>query len=201
MMTLTMGGLFVLKFQSESKRTEYAMQLSRLIDQTTFDGSMGWNARQQNYYDALAILAEAEEKKVDVEKLISLATEQIEVAPVYRAVLADCLMKNYKIAQEFQLLTAENFDRLKLGEGMKIGGGGYVGEMAVMSNLVPHTYSPELEMRFANLLIKPESVLRRYPDAVAEDAIILMSACRSAEMMTETSYARAMRAMQRSGRS
>ena len=82
---------------------------------------------------------------------------------------------------------------------MRIGAGGYVGESAVLDNVVPHRYSPELEMRFANLLIKPEVVWRSFPDKIGEEAMQIMSACRSASIMTETSYARALNAVRGGG--
>jgi hypothetical protein len=82
---------------------------------------------------------------------------------------------------------------------MKIGTGGYAGEYVVLDNTVPNRYSPELEMRFANLLLKPESVWRTFPDRMGEEALQIMSACRGASLMTETSYARALKALQSGG--
>ena len=40
--------------------------------------------------------------------------------------------------------------RLDLGGSLQIEKGGFNGEQVVLSNLVPHRYSPELEMRYAN---------------------------------------------------
>jgi hypothetical protein len=108
-------------------------------------------------------------------------------------------MRNLEIADEFKLFTEENMRRLERGERPVIGFGGFNGERAVMDTTVPFRYSPELEMRFANLLLKPESVWRRHPDELGSGAMQVMSACRSANMMTETSYARALNAVRRSG--
>ncbi len=108
-------------------------------------------------------------------------------------------MNNLDIADEFQILTSVNRDRLVAGNQMRIAAGGYTGELAILDNVVPHSFSPELEMRFANLLLKPESVWRRFPDQLGTEAMQGMSACLSASMMTETSYARALKAVQGGG--
>ena len=49
------------------------------------------------------------------------------------------------------------------------------------------------------MLLKPESVVKRYPDQIGAGAMLVMTACLSSDLMTETSYARAMTAAKRSG--
>jgi hypothetical protein len=196
LMTIMMGGLFVLKFHRESEQTEYALKLEALVDESKFDESMSWKLRRHNYFQALALMDEAQEKRVDLGKLLKQVTEAIEVPEAYRPVLAASLTRNYELALELKLLTGENMARLEAGGRLKIGAGGNVGEFVVLDNIVPYRYSPELEMRYANLLLKPESIARRYPDEMGEGAVLVMNACRSAQLMTEVSYVRAMRAAQ-----
>ena len=198
--TIAMGVLFFLKFQKESTETDYALQLQELIDESQFGETSLWKDRRARYFKALALLDEARGAKVDLERVLELATEELEVAEAYRPVLAAGLMRNLDLADEYGLLTAENMERLDTGGLVLIESGGFNGERVVLDNLVPHRYSPELEMRYANLLLKPESVVRRYPDQMGEGAMIVITACLSADLMTETSYRRALQAVQRSGR-
>lgn len=200
LMTLTVGSLFLLKFHRESKLTEYSLRLGELIDESKFDESTLWKERQLHFFDALVLLDEARMKRLDLDELLEKTTENLSLPAVYGPVLAMGLLNNLEIADQFQLLTIENRDRLAAGGRLRIGGGGYSGEFAVLDNVVPHRYSPELEMRFANLLIKPESVWRTFPDKIGDEAFQIMSACRSASIMTETSYARALKAVRGNGR-
>ena len=50
LMTIMMGTLFVLKFHRESKRTEFAMQLQKLVDESNYDASITWKIRRENYF-------------------------------------------------------------------------------------------------------------------------------------------------------
>lgn len=199
LMTLTLGSLFFLKFHRDSKLAEYSHRLEELIDESTFDAGTLWNERQRRYFDALLLLDEAREERLDLDKLLEHTVGNLNLPAVYRPVLAMTLLNNLEIADEFQLLTEANRDRIASGQHPKIGAGGYSGEYAVLDNTVPNSYSPELEMRYANLLLKPESVWRRFPDKIGDEALRIMSACRSASLMTETSYARALKAVQQGG--
>ena len=199
LITITLGSLFALKFQRESRLAEYSQRLEELIDESTFDAGTLWKERQQRYFDALLLLSEARAAQLDLDKLLEQAVGNLDVPTVYRPVLAMTLLNNLEIADEFQLLTAANRERIASGQHPLIGAGGYSGEYAVFDNTVPNSYSPELEMRYANLLLKPESVWRRFPDKIGDEALQIMSACRSASLMTETSYARALKAVQQGG--
>ena len=197
--TLAMGVLFLLKFQKESTETEYALKLQALVDESKFDDTTEWKERRKKYFQALAILDQAQEARVDLDAVLELATSEIDVPEEYRPVLVAGLQRNLKIAEELGILTSENMERLEAGGRLKINGGGYKDEMVVLDNIVPHRFSPELEMSYANLLLKPESVLRRYPDTIAEGAMVVMTACRSAEIMTETSFKRTVVAARQRG--
>ena len=196
-MSLMLSGLFYLKFQRESKLTEYSLRLESLIDESKFDESVTWEDRRAKYFAALKVLDEAREDHVDLDELLEQAIKPFDLPSVYGAILAHNLQKNLRIADELALLTEKNFELLEAGERLRIGSGGHKGEQVILDNIVPHRYSPELEMRFGNLLLKPESIWRSYPDRIRDDAIPVMSACRSAELMTETSYARALTALKR----
>ena len=199
LVTVSLGSLFFLKYQKESKMTEYSLKLEALVDESKFDEGTLWKERQLRFFDALRVLQEARVERLDLGKLLEQATGNLNLPPVYAPVLASGLLRNLEIADEFQLLTDSNRDRLSRSQRMRIGAGGYAGESAVLDNVVPHRYSPELEMRFANLLIKPEVVWRSFPDKIGEEAMQIMSACRSASIMTETSYARALNAVRGGG--
>ena len=198
LMTIMMGTLFVLKFHRESKRTEFAMQLQKLVDESNYDASITWKIRRENYFHALVLLSQAEAAQVDLDELLEETLSKSEVDKAYLLVLVESLKKNLDLAEEYEILTAANMERLANGRRLVIGTGGYEGEEIVLDNVIPFRYSPELEMRYANLLLKPESVLRRYPDQIGEGALATMSACRQAELMSEASYERAVRQMRRS---
>ncbi|MFT5105410.1 MAG: hypothetical protein ACI9UA_001029 [Pseudoalteromonas tetraodonis] len=200
LVTLMMGGLFVLKFTGEATQTEYALKIKVLIDETSLEGAIDWDTRRRNFFEALDLMAQAKAEQIDLDKVLEKATAELDLPDAYKRVLHDSLLLNLNIAIEMELLTEENFAKLDAGELLMIGAGGFNGEDVVLGNTVPHSYSPELEMRFANLLLKPQRVARRYPNEMGEGAMAMMNACRSAEMMTETSYARAIQAL-RSGRS
>lgn len=197
LMALMLGVLFTLKFHKESRQTEYAIKLQFLIDEAKYDGNVAWKARRSNYFQALKVLSDARAKDVDLEDLLDQAVEEMGTDRAYSGVLAAGLLRNLDLADEMDLLTDENFKLLEAGEKLKIGAGGFEGEDVVLGNLLPYRYSPELEMNYANLLLKPERVARRYPDQIGKGAITVVTACRNAELISETSFERAMRAVQK----
>ena len=199
MTTLAMGVLFLLKFQRESTEEEYSLRLQGLINESSYDEHTVWEERQANYLKALAVLAEARDANVKLEALIDEVAETLKLPAPYRPALTHGLLTNLSLAEEYGLLTEENLRKIEHGEELRIKAGGYSGENLVVDQTVPYRYSPELEMRFANLLLKPESVVRRYPDQFGESALLVMTACRQSDLMSESSYARTLQVVRRTG--
>jgi len=194
-----MGALFLLKFQQESTETEYALLLKGLVDEGAYSSGTDWEIRKKNYLQALVLLDKAEKDKIEIESLIEGVAEDLGLPKTYQPALQVSLMRNLDIAQQYGLLTAENIANIESGDDLRISRGGYEGELAFVDNTVPHRYSPEIEMRFANLLIKPESIVRRYPDRISEGAVLVMNACRDAEWVSESSYDRTLSIVRRTG--
>ena len=70
--TLAMGVLFFLKFQRESTEAKFAYELKGLVDESEFEATTSWKDRRVRYFKALALLAEARDAKVDLEKLLEM---------------------------------------------------------------------------------------------------------------------------------
>ena len=199
LMLVMLGALFTLKFYSETKRTEIALQVRALVDESRYDESATWAIRRSNYLEALKILNEARADKVKMDDLVDEAVEGLGEDPVYAAAVGVGLLRNLDLAEEYHLFNETNEERYEHGGDLKIGKGANRGEVIILDTVVPYRFSPELEMSFANLMFKPKSMAEKHPNRFGEGSQAVLTACRQANILTDASFNRAIRAMESGG--
>ena len=100
------------------------------------------------------------------------------------------LLRNLRIAEELGLLTSENKEHLRRGQGGIVTRGPYFGEPVEIDHIVPISLAPEVGNELANLEMLPKTLNRAKSNAVGERQVSHAKRLLNAGLLTPESYQR-----------